>query len=462
MADCPSTEVIADARELRFPRFRIVVVDGVDAGRTLDVAATEIAIGTVDRQRPRARRRVGVAPPHRDRADRDAAARSATSAARTARSSTASRRARVPHGRRDDRDRHHEAALRGRSRASERAALSTEDRLGRALGTSDAMRRLFAMLPRLARVGARPSCSRARPAPARACSRRRSTRRSPRARGPFVVVDCGVDPAEPDRERAVRARARRVHRRDGGARRRVRGRARRHDLPRRDRRAAARHAAEAAARARGARRQARRRQRADPRSTSASIAATNRDLRAEVNRGRFRADLYYRLNIVPDPRAAAARAPRRHPAARRRTSIEQLAAGEDRRRPTCSRDLARHDWPGNVRELRSAVERTVLLGDPSVWRADRRRARAPAAARAIDPPRHVVSRREGARGRRMGARLRARADRDARRQPVARGARRPHGSQPPARADGPPPRAQRGQVSERRRANAPRCSERGR
>ena len=31
-------------------------------------------------------------------------------------------------------------------------------------------------------------------------------------------------------------------------------------------------------------------------------------------------------------------------------------------------DFARHDWPGNVRELRAAVERTVLLGDPTVWR----------------------------------------------------------------------------------------------
>ncbi|HMG19738.1 MAG TPA: helix-turn-helix domain-containing protein, partial [Kofleriaceae bacterium] len=32
-------------------------------------------------------------------------------------------------------------------------------------------------------------------------------------------------------------------------------------------------------------------------------------------------------------------------------------------------ELTRHDWPGNVRELRAAVERAVLLGDPTVWRA---------------------------------------------------------------------------------------------
>jgi transcriptional regulator with GAF, ATPase, and Fis domain len=94
------------------------------------------------------------------------------------------------------------------------------------------------------------------------------------------------------------------------------------------------------------------------------IAATNRDLRTEVNRGAFRADLYYRLNVV-----------RIHvPPLRERTGdIEQLASAfhaellPDRAIP---RDLLdnfrRQTWPGNVRELRAAVERAVLFDDPAL------------------------------------------------------------------------------------------------
>jgi DNA-binding NtrC family response regulator len=97
------------------------------------------------------------------------------------------------------------------------------------------------------------------------------------------------------------------------------------------------------------------------------VAATNRDLREEVNRGSFRSDLFYRLNTVRI----------RLPSLRdRREDIpllisyfyEQFAGEND---PAPSADLitafVRQDWPGNVRELRSAVERAILMKDPELW-----------------------------------------------------------------------------------------------
>jgi len=92
------------------------------------------------------------------------------------------------------------------------------------------------------------------------------------------------------------------------------------------------------------------------------VAATNRDLRAEVNRGVFRADLFYRLNIVR----------LRVPALRERSEdIGALVAHFYAQfRPEAPEppaelveQLERQAWPGNVRELRAAVERAVLLGD---------------------------------------------------------------------------------------------------
>jgi DNA-binding NtrC family response regulator len=94
------------------------------------------------------------------------------------------------------------------------------------------------------------------------------------------------------------------------------------------------------------------------------IAATNRDLRTEVNRGSFRADLFYRLNVVRV----------RIPPLRERTGdLEQLARHfyaelvPDRPIPGELLDaLRRQSWPGNVRELRAAIERAVLLDDPAL------------------------------------------------------------------------------------------------
>lgn len=94
------------------------------------------------------------------------------------------------------------------------------------------------------------------------------------------------------------------------------------------------------------------------------ISATSRDLSAEIAAGRFREDLYYRLNVVP------VRLP---PLSERREDVSELAryflarfAGE-RRMPTpvMSDDalaaLQTYDWPGNVRQLRNVIERTMIL-----------------------------------------------------------------------------------------------------
>ena len=97
------------------------------------------------------------------------------------------------------------------------------------------------------------------------------------------------------------------------------------------------------------------------------IAATNRILRQAVNRGAFRADLYFRLNIVrlevPPLRD------RRDDIVLLATSFyEQFVAQPGAPPPPGFIDhLTRLDWPGNVRELRNAVERAVLMQDPELW-----------------------------------------------------------------------------------------------
>ncbi len=94
------------------------------------------------------------------------------------------------------------------------------------------------------------------------------------------------------------------------------------------------------------------------------IAASNRDLEQEVEAGRFRRDLFYRLNVVP-----LALPPLRE----RREDIPVLAAhfaakaAEKHGRALAELDpalieaLAEYDWPGNIRELENLIERLVVL-----------------------------------------------------------------------------------------------------
>jgi two-component system nitrogen regulation response regulator NtrX len=94
------------------------------------------------------------------------------------------------------------------------------------------------------------------------------------------------------------------------------------------------------------------------------LSATSRDLNQEISEGRFREDLFYRLNVVP------VRLP---PLKERREDIPELANqflarfAAERRIPAPELSgeavaaLQAHDWPGNVRQLRNIIERTVIL-----------------------------------------------------------------------------------------------------
>jgi transcriptional regulator with GAF, ATPase, and Fis domain len=194
------------------------------------------------------------------------------------------------------------------------------------------------------------------------------------------------------------------------------------------------------------------------------VAATNRDLGVEVNRGRFREDLFYRLAVarivVPPLRERKEDIP---------LLIEGILAttpgGEGAYIAAETIDLMmKHDWPGNVRELRNVIERAVLLAEPPENAAQLRRAPAPQPppqdrSHAVDH--RVVARRhddgagrhrdavqggQGQRGRRVRAPLHLEAPGPPRRQHLGRGPRRRHRSHvdpqdaAPARPGEPRPR----------------------
>ena len=104
------------------------------------------------------------------------------------------------------------------------------------------------------------------------------------------------------------------------------------------------------------------------------ISATNKDLKAEIARGAFREDLYYRLNVVPI---------RMPPLRDRRDDIPMLVTHFVGRlskssgvppkpfAPAAVAELETHGWPGNVRELKNTVERLLILAPgETVERAD--------------------------------------------------------------------------------------------
>ena len=99
------------------------------------------------------------------------------------------------------------------------------------------------------------------------------------------------------------------------------------------------------------------------------IASTNRDLEAAMNEGKFRRDLFYRLNVFPIHTP---------PLRQRREDIPSLVQAFVRELsrsmgrtvnsvPQATMDaLQRYDWPGNIRELRNVIERGMILSQGNV------------------------------------------------------------------------------------------------
>jgi two-component system response regulator AtoC len=96
------------------------------------------------------------------------------------------------------------------------------------------------------------------------------------------------------------------------------------------------------------------------------ISATNRNLQEEVRQGKFRDDLFYRLNVLPI--ALPPLRDRADDIARLVTFYIDAYNSEFKKRvrgvtPEAMQQLQRYPWPGNVRELRNAVERAMLLAE---------------------------------------------------------------------------------------------------
>jgi Nif-specific regulatory protein len=93
------------------------------------------------------------------------------------------------------------------------------------------------------------------------------------------------------------------------------------------------------------------------------IAATNRDLEAEVQQGEFREDLYYRLNVMPIMMPALRERIEDLPDLARFliTKIARVQGRELEVTDSALRMLMRHGWPGNVRELENCLERAAVM-----------------------------------------------------------------------------------------------------
>ena len=244
-----------------------------------------------------------------------------------------------------------------------RRVVDTSQRFGGLLGTSPAMREVYGIIERVADTDAPVLITGesgtgkelvARALHARSRARRAASSRSTAPRCPRRCsrASCSATSAARSPTRARRATGL------------LRGGQRRHAVPRRDRRdAASACSPSCCARCRSARCGPSARPHEVP-FDARIIAATNRDLESAVEDGRFREDLYYRINVIhialPPLRARGgdvlplAQHFLGEAAARNGKPVPTLTS------PAAERLLA-YDWPGNVRELRNCIERAVAL-----------------------------------------------------------------------------------------------------
>jgi DNA-binding NtrC family response regulator len=263
--------------------------------------------------------------------------------------------------------------------AKARLALSNQTEMGSLVGVSIAMRATFALLERAAASDATVLLE-GETGTGKTASARAIHERSARSAGPFVIVDCGAIPATlleselfgHERGAFTGATERRI-----GAFEEATGGTLVLDeigeLPldlqpkllgvlesRTMRRVGANTVHDVDARI---------------------VASTNRDLRAEVNAGRFRSDLYYRLAVVKIAQPPLRERPEDVPILADRI-LRSLGADETRVRELLSPELVLRmrysPWPGNIRELRNYLERCLVF-DEALPLGDRTASTAPAA-----------------------------------------------------------------------------------
>jgi formate hydrogenlyase transcriptional activator len=117
------------------------------------------------------------------------------------------------------------------------------------------------------------------------------------------------------------------------------------------------------------------------------IAATNRDRKSMVDRGTFRPDLYYRLNVFPIHVPALRDRPEDIPLLVRHFANEfarRMSKSIDSIPSSTMSQLRRYPWPGNIRELQNVVERAVILSRGPVLEVDT------AQLKLHDPPRRMT------------------------------------------------------------------------
>jgi transcriptional regulator with GAF, ATPase, and Fis domain len=94
------------------------------------------------------------------------------------------------------------------------------------------------------------------------------------------------------------------------------------------------------------------------------IAATNRDLKELVAAGRFREDLYYRLNVFPIQAPPLRERMEDVPLLAKHfveTSVKDLGCSKPRLTRAAIAKLENYHWPGNIRELRNVIERAIII-----------------------------------------------------------------------------------------------------